>query len=81
MKDDLQVRIDLDTAIDQLEPDALRVLEFLASRMLVGQREYGALDLKNDPRDFVKERTEEVGDLLVYTAFETLKKDLVKTSG
>jgi hypothetical protein len=61
---------------DQLEPDAQRTLNYLARRLLDGQKAYGKLDLASDPRDWKKERGEEIADLLVYTAFESLKQTL-----
>jgi len=68
----------LDATLDQLEPDAVATIAYLADRLLMGQRYYGKIDLATDPRDWVKERREELGDLLVYTAFGELKKSLVK---
>lgn len=62
--------------LDVLEPDALRALIYLADRMWRGQIEYGKLDLKTDPRDWVKERRDEIADLLVYSAFIELKKSV-----
>lgn len=58
---------------DQLGEDERRVLCYLADRLLTGQMQYGKLDLKTDLRNFVQERKAEVGDLLVYSAFEALK--------
>jgi hypothetical protein len=65
---------ELAKAAIELEPDALRALLYLAERLLVGQKAYGKLDLATDPRDWKRELEEEVGDLLVYSAFEALKK-------
>lgn len=50
------------------------VLVFLARRLLVGQRQYGRLDLATDGRDFVRERAEELADALVYTACDELRR-------
>jgi hypothetical protein len=61
---------------DQLEPDAQATLHYLAQRLLDGQKAYGKLDLRTDPRDWEQERKEEIADLLVYTAFQTLKQEM-----
>ena len=50
----------LDAMLDELEPDAIRTLAYLADRLLVGQRCYGKLDLATDRRDWRKERTAEI---------------------
>lgn len=60
---------------DELNDDEHRVLVSLANRLLAGRRCYGPLDLANDPRDWMKERKAEIEDLLVYTAFEALKRE------
>lgn len=70
------LRAALDALLDALEPDALRALHYLAGRLLVGQRLYGTLDLLTDPRDWEVEKRAEIGDLLVYFAFEELKRSL-----
>jgi len=57
----------------QLGEDERRVLLLLAHRLLEGQRHYGRLDLANDPRDWRRERAQELADVLVYGAFEELK--------
>jgi hypothetical protein len=66
----------LEEALSELEPDAIASLLYLAERLLVGQRAYGKIDLRTDPRDWKKEILAEVGDLLVYFAFEELKRQL-----
>jgi hypothetical protein len=58
----------------ELGTDERRVLLLLARRLLEGQRCYGRLDLANDPRDFRRERSEEIADLLVYSAFMELQR-------
>lgn len=60
----------------QLGPDEQRVLIRLAARLLEGQRAYGRLDLRKDPRDWRKERAEELTDALVYLAFEEVAEAL-----
>ena len=74
MSDDVRKR--LDAMLDELEPDAVASLAYLAGRLLVGQRCYGKLDLATDRRDWRKERTAEIGDLLVYTGFLEPKASL-----
>jgi hypothetical protein len=60
----------------ELGVDECKVLEALAKRLLEGQLSYGKLDLKHDPRDWRKERSMEVQDLLIYSAFLELKESL-----
>jgi hypothetical protein len=64
----------LDAVVRELGDDELRTLVHLARRLLEGQRCYGRLDLVHDARDFRKERSEEIADLLVYSAFIELQK-------
>jgi hypothetical protein len=59
--------------VAELGEDERKVMLVLAKRLLEGQRCYGRLDLANDPRDWRKERTQELADVLVYGAFEELK--------
>jgi hypothetical protein len=59
--------------VSELGDDELRVIALLAERLLAGQRQYGRLSLAEDPRDWRKERDEEIADLLMYSAFETLR--------
>ncbi len=63
---------DLDVTCAELGDDELRVVAYLAARLLAGMRTYGHLCLANDPRDWRRERGEEIADLLVYTAFAEL---------
>lgn len=72
----LDPRTSLDRILDDLEPDAIAALHYLAERLIVGQRLYGRLDLRTDPRDWKKEIRAEIGDLLAYFAFEELKHQL-----
>ena len=66
---------DLDVACAELGDDELRVVAYLAARLLAGQRAYGQLDLAHDPRDWRRERADEIADLLVYTAFAENDRD------
>lgn len=56
-----------------LKIDERMVAIELMTRLLKGQEKYGALDLNGDKRDWLKERREEIEDLLIYTAFLSLK--------
>jgi hypothetical protein len=75
---ELSTREKLNRVLLELEPDALKAVLFLSERLLVGQGCYGKLDLSTDPRDWKKEKMSEVGDLLIYSAFETLKAAMEK---
>jgi hypothetical protein len=70
------LRADILEKIREMEPDALRTMLYLAERLMLGQRAYGKLDLKTDPRNWKDEQKAEIGDLLVYFAFEELKRQL-----
>ncbi len=45
----------------------------IAKRILQGQKEYGALDLLNDARDWGKEAQQEEDDRAAYHAFAAVK--------
>ncbi len=64
----------LDEVCAELADDELRAVAYLAERLLMGQRQYGRLDLASDARDWKAERRAEIGDLLVYSAFQALKE-------
>jgi len=66
----------IEDSCEKLGGDELRVLDWLAKRLLVGKERYGNLDIANKPIDWRKERTEEAMDLLVYSAIISLKEDL-----
>lgn len=66
---------ELDEACAELGDDEIRTLVCLARRLREGQRCYGKLDLAHDRRDFRKERSEEIQDLLVYSAFVELQRE------
>lgn len=71
----MTARESLDASCAELGADEIRVLAYLAARLLEGQRAYGRLDLAHDARDWKQERAQELGDVLVYTAFEALKQE------
>lgn len=79
MNDDLLD--ELSAAVAPLEPDAVRVLVYIARRLLHGQEQYGPLQIANDERDWRKERAEEIGDLLVYSALGELKAYVTSRGG
>ena len=64
---------DLCVLLVQLGSDERRVLAYVAERLLMGQRQYGILDIANDKRDWTKELGEEVLDAAVYAALRSLK--------
>ena len=62
---------------DEAGFDERRVMLFVARRLVaIGQRSYGLLDIATDPRNFPRERNEEIGDLLVYAGLEAIKREL-----
>jgi len=71
-------RGELGQVLEDLGPDEQRTIAFLARRLLLGQRQYGRLDLEHDARDFATERAEEIGDLLVYSAFAALRATVAR---
>lgn len=71
MKD---VRADLAEHLLVLGNGELRVLESIAARLRIGQRQYGLLNLEAERRDFIKETLEEMLDGVVYASCYLLKK-------
>ncbi len=64
--------LELDGELADLGVDERRVLLVLARRLLAGQRHYGRLDVATDRRDWRRERSEEIADLLIYSAIAEL---------
>lgn len=60
-------------ALDELNADEIAPIAMMARRVLRGRREYGALNLADDQRDFRRERTEEAADLVCYDVWLTRK--------
>ncbi len=58
--------------VSGLEPDAVRVVELLVSRLRAGRVKYGDLDL--GAKDWWAEASEEAIDGFAYLAFETLRR-------
>ena len=56
-----------------LGDDEVRVLAEIAERLVMGARQYGRLDLKNDGRDWLAEARQEALDLAVYVAMQAVK--------
>ncbi|MBX3222387.1 MAG: hypothetical protein KF795_17845 [Labilithrix sp.] len=67
---------ELRDVLELLGPDELRVVRFIAERLLAGQEAYGPLRLATDARDWRRERDEELADAVVYSACESLRRDL-----
>ena len=59
--------------VAELGADELRVLRLLADRLLLGARQYGALDLAGDRRDLRHEATQEALDLACYLAMRLVR--------
>ena len=70
----------LGRTLPRLGNDEVVVLAELAARILVGQEQYGRLDLANDKRDWRKEKAEEEKDWLFYVVFEDLRKTMIAPS-
>ena len=66
--------------VAELGADERRVLLALAKRLLMGQRTYGLLSVATDGRDWLRERTSELEDALVYTAIAEVAATTKKTS-
>ena len=60
--------------VAQLDGDEVRVLTFVAERLVKGRKVYGALDSRSDERDFRLECGEEIADMMVYAAALTLRQ-------
>ena len=60
-------RKELESLLEKLGPDEVRVLVRVARRLEFGRTRYGDMELKADKRNFKKEATEELLDWLVYT--------------
>jgi len=74
-----EARVELLEAAADLGADELRVLARIARRLAMGARQYGALDVVRDARDFDgKEAREEIEDCLVYFACAWLKREAAK---
>ncbi len=58
---------------ERLGTDELAVVELVAERLVLGRRQYGALHLATDRRDFEREALEEAADLAVYVAAGLLR--------
>lgn len=67
------IEVEMSEVWDKLGDDERKTILYLANRLLTGQMQYGKIDLANDKRDWSTERKAEIGDLLVYSAFEALK--------
>lgn len=61
-------------AFPDLGADELRVVQAIAARLTMGARQYGALAIASDARDWRKEAAEELLDAVVYLAAEVLRR-------
>lgn len=68
--------LDLQSVCQSLGGAELGVLRLLARRLLHGQVKYGQLEHVLDKKDWRLERSEELEDLLVYTAIYELAEEL-----
>jgi hypothetical protein len=59
--------------IATLEPDALRVIETIVDRLIMGRAVYGSLVIESDRRNWRREAHEEALDMAVYLAVDTLR--------
>lgn len=66
---------ELSKILGQLGPDERRVMLFVARRLLMGQAQYGLLNILRDRRDWKRELGEEAADALVYAACEEVRRD------
>lgn len=57
----------------ELGPEEREAVTLLARRILMGQRQYGVLDLANDRRDLRAERSCELQDFLIYSAYAEIQ--------
>lgn len=57
----------------QLRGDELKVLAKVAARLAMGRKQYGALDIASDRRDWTKEASEEALDLAVYLSIALVR--------
>ncbi len=65
---------DLALSVAALETDAVKLLAFIAARLVIGRDRYGNLDLKRDGRDWVREAREECADGIVYLAAAAMQE-------
>lgn len=67
-------RASIHSKLKELGLDELRVVEAIADRLAMGQRQYGPLNIEGDPRSWRKEAGEEALDLSVYQACDLLRE-------
>jgi hypothetical protein len=64
--------------VGDLGPDEVRVVlhvaKHVADRLRLGARQYGALDIAADKRDWAHEASEEMADGAIYLAIDALKR-------
>ncbi len=73
----VDVERELLALLDEAMSDEKKIMLFIARRLIaVGQRSIGPFDIATDPRNFDRERNEELGDALVYIAAKALRDEL-----
>ncbi len=78
MSDREAMERDLVVTCAELGDQEIAVLVALARRLLLGQRQYGRLDLAHDGRDWRAQRAEEYADALTYGAIAEVAATLAK---
>lgn len=68
------LRQDLADSARTLGGDELELLAHIARRLVMGARQYGALSLDTDDRDWNREAEEELADAMVYRAARSVVK-------
>lgn len=71
--DDLALWASLYEHARQLRGDELRVLVTQAERLAMGRKQYGALDIDKDSRDWIEQAVEEGLDHISYLTIELVK--------
>lgn len=67
-REDLAVQIGCLCA--DLGEDELEVVLSIAKRLTMGSKQYGVLNMEQDPRDWCKETFEELCDAVVYSTLQ-----------
>jgi hypothetical protein len=65
----------LSARLNEFNVDELRTLAIIADRLYMGRKQYGALDLANDSRDWREEWRQELVDGLIYSVFRKLSEE------
>lgn len=60
--------------VEGLGPDELRVVARVVERLRMGQKQYGALDIAGNAKDWRAEATEEFLDGAIYLAMQSIRE-------